>query len=312
MNIAANPAARLLPSNEKYTPTKWRDFAEQVFQASIELDPASCAEANEVIQAARFFTISDNALIRSWQAKTLWLNPPYSYPEIDQFSKKLIEELPRIEQAIVLVNSCTEAAWYQAMKRSCAAMLFPRGRINFWEAGGDPTNPKGRNEYRQTLFYFGPNPDRFWYLAEVELLLGEVVRPYSFSGGQTSDLPKNSETLSVWSLASGFGRSNERSPEKQIGEAIDGAIAAAQLQVDRLGAEGVAHSNSWLDLESKGDLTYWRLRWLEGNRKRSKSLKLSELADWRRKIANRNKVTFWEYRIAELQEFKRKLLEAPP
>ena len=42
----------------------------------IGLDPASCPEANEVVQALRIFTIADDGLLRPWNAETVWCNPP--------------------------------------------------------------------------------------------------------------------------------------------------------------------------------------------------------------------------------------------
>lgn len=42
----------------------------------IDLDPASCQEANRVIGAARFFTVKDDGLAMTWDAETVWCNPP--------------------------------------------------------------------------------------------------------------------------------------------------------------------------------------------------------------------------------------------
>ena len=46
------------------------------FGGGIDLDPASSTHANELIQAQRFFTPTENGLTQSWKAKKLYLYPP--------------------------------------------------------------------------------------------------------------------------------------------------------------------------------------------------------------------------------------------
>lgn len=42
----------------------------------IELDPASCFEANEaIVKAHRFYSEEDDALIQSWASRSLFINP---------------------------------------------------------------------------------------------------------------------------------------------------------------------------------------------------------------------------------------------
>lgn len=174
--------------NAQFTPSPWLDFAREVFGAAIELDPASCEIANEVVKAKRFYRASDNAFLHDWRAETVWFNPPYSNGLIEPMIDKFINSLSRIEQAIVLVNSSTSAAWYQALCGHCAAMLIPNRRINFWTAEGCPSDlaararyqasPPGSNRYDQSLFYFGENHGRF---ARLSAELGTVMLPKSHS-----------------------------------------------------------------------------------------------------------------------------------
>jgi hypothetical protein len=63
-------------TQEWFTP---KDVVEVVVAAlggSIELDVASCAAANEVIKAARYYTKDDNALTQAWRATTVFGNFP--------------------------------------------------------------------------------------------------------------------------------------------------------------------------------------------------------------------------------------------
>ncbi len=135
----------------------------------------------------------------------------------------------------------------------------------------------------------------------------EAIWEIRFSGGSNSSLPKSSESASIFASESSFGRSIPQPPENEICTHIEAAIAACSLEVDRLRSEGVAPPNAWIDAEGKGDRTYWRRRWEEGNRKRSKALRQSELTEFRQQIDRRNRVQFLEIRIAELHEIIQKV-----
>lgn len=161
--------------NEKYTPPNWIEFVTEVFGRDIELDPSSCEEANQIVKAQRFYTIDDDALVQSWESETLFLNPPYSMPEIEKFSIKLLAEINDIGEFVMLVNACTETSWFQAVANQCDRLLFPSIRINFWSPGGDPNNIKGGNEYRQCLLYKGPNIERFTQLGQKLGLVAAIV-----------------------------------------------------------------------------------------------------------------------------------------
>ncbi len=47
----------------------------------IDLDPASCAKANEIVGAKQFFTADDDALNRPWHGR-VFVNPPGTCPKI--------------------------------------------------------------------------------------------------------------------------------------------------------------------------------------------------------------------------------------
>jgi hypothetical protein len=61
-------------SAEHYTPEDIVESA-RISLGSIDLDPASCEEANRVIQASTYFTREDNGYRREWVGR-VFLNPP--------------------------------------------------------------------------------------------------------------------------------------------------------------------------------------------------------------------------------------------
>jgi hypothetical protein len=122
-------------SNEHYTPAVYVDAAREVM-GGIDLDPASCAEANKVVKAKRFFTAKDNGLDRDrdWHGR-VWLNPPYG-GKAGEFVAKLVGELEqgRVTAAVVLVNSAmTDTRWFQSLWNGL--LCFTNHRINFYGDG---------------------------------------------------------------------------------------------------------------------------------------------------------------------------------
>ena len=141
--------------NEWYTPVEYIEAARAVM-GEINLDPASCSTANEVVRADTYYDKAENGLEKPWYGN-VWLNPPYAKRDIQDFAKKLVQERENITQAIILVNNCTETEWFKQMASVSDAVMFPRGRVRFWEPGGRKSNPiQG-----QAVIYAGNNSDKF-------------------------------------------------------------------------------------------------------------------------------------------------------
>lgn len=153
-------------SSEHYTPAKYIDSARRVMDG-IDLDPASCPEANEVVKATRFYSRKDDGLGQSWPGR-VWLNPPYGRI-VGSFIGKLSEELASgsTTEAVVLVNAhCTDTSWFQFLWNG--TLCFTDHRINFY---GD--DDRGGSTHGSVFVYFGENDTAF---AEEFSQYGAVVR----------------------------------------------------------------------------------------------------------------------------------------
>ncbi len=154
---------------EWFTPAKYIEAARAVM-GSIDLDPASNDEAQEIIQAATYFTKEDNGLNKPWRGN-IFLNPPYSHPHVKYFVDKLLSELKAGQQAILLTNNNTDTNFFHNAARQATAVCFTKGRINFLKADGSYSSPTNG----QVFYYFGNNKEEFIkYFSEFGILM-EVI-----------------------------------------------------------------------------------------------------------------------------------------
>jgi ParB family chromosome partitioning protein len=154
---ARHHRTRFTGENEWYTPPEYIE-AVRACLGAIDVDPASSARAQECVRASRFFARGDDGLRHDWHG-SIWLNPPYSQPDISRFVDKLLAEIGagRATQAILLTHNYTDTGWFHAAAAKCAAICFTRGRIRFVSATGGIAAPT----QGQAFFYFGADVDRF-------------------------------------------------------------------------------------------------------------------------------------------------------
>jgi len=136
--------------DEWHTPIEYVEAAREVM-GGIDLDPATCETAQAEIQASHYLTKRDDALQHPWLGR-IWMNPPYSYPKIEQFVDKLIAEYEQenVIEAIVLVNNSSDTGWFHKLLSRFPA-CFTKGRIQFWH----PQHPGFGTRQGQVFFYLG-------------------------------------------------------------------------------------------------------------------------------------------------------------
>ena len=143
-------------SNEEwYSPPHIVALARQFF-GEIDLDPASCEAANEVVGAVKYFTKGEDGLAREWFGR-VWLNPPYTAGVIDRFADKVL--LREYDEAIVLTNAIVDTKAGQKLLRNADAVLLPATRLRFWQPGYDGS---GAGPVGQMITYWGRRPAEFY------------------------------------------------------------------------------------------------------------------------------------------------------
>ena len=148
-------------SAEYYTPAEYIDAVREVMGA-IDLDPASCQEAQETIRATEYFTMDNDGLSMEWYGR-VFLNPPYGKVGTESaqghWAEYLMQEygLGHVSEAILLVKAALGYNWFEALWDEWP-VCFVRQRLSF----GRPGKPEGGQSKQGTaLFYLGKNIPRF-------------------------------------------------------------------------------------------------------------------------------------------------------
>lgn len=167
-------------SNEWYTKPRYIEAARDVM-GSIELDPASCAAANAIVQAERYYTKEQNGILQEWRARSLWLNPPYGrsaklqgqhFSTIKLFVDKCLAAYQSgdVLQAIILVTTEVNAKWFYPLWQY--PICFADHRVNFFVPEFTKSG-KYSQMFGTCFVYLGPNEARF---TEVFSKFGRIVR----------------------------------------------------------------------------------------------------------------------------------------
>lgn len=160
-------------SNEWYTPADVIAMAHEVLRG-IELDPASCPEANEVVGARRIFTREMDGLSRAWSCRSFFCNPPYGWLDHQGGTSNLAawtrHGLMQVRsgeagKGIFVLKAAPSASWFAPLWDH--AVCFPYTRINFWRPRGATGAP-----HDSAIVCLGDEP---WLFEDVFKQLGRVV-----------------------------------------------------------------------------------------------------------------------------------------
>ena len=141
---------------EWYTPREVIDIAREYLNGRIDLDPASCAEANAIVGAETYY--AERGLDRPW-AGHVFLNPP-TPPRA--WWEKLVKEFVSgdVTRAVFLAYSLEQIA--QSIGWGLPMTEFPilfrpggKGRISFLRPGGDRG---AAPPHASALVFLGPPP----------------------------------------------------------------------------------------------------------------------------------------------------------
>lgn len=163
-------------SNEWYTPGVSIEAARTVMGA-IDLDPASCALANQTVKATHYYTKEENGLAHPWYGR-VWCNPPYTqvvpgHSSIKAWVKRAhhLYQEGTIEQCILLIPNDTSTTWFEWLW--AYPVCFPPKRIKFLIPG----KKKAEQPTFGTCFvYLGPSVQAF---IDTFTRFGPVVRRVS-------------------------------------------------------------------------------------------------------------------------------------
>ncbi len=126
-------------TNEWYTPLPYIHAVREVL-GEIDLDPASCVLANEVVRATRFYSKEENGLLQRWSGRC-FVNPPYGRTATKEsllklFVGKLLQEYRAgvTTEAILLIPVNTATGWFVPLWQF--PICFLRKRIRFYSKHG--------------------------------------------------------------------------------------------------------------------------------------------------------------------------------
>lgn len=160
-------------SVEHYGPAWIVPMVLEVFGCPIDLDPASCPQANQVIGASRIWTRADDGLRRPWSG-SVYLNPPGGRIPTETGSVNSAAfwwatlahrfALGHVPQAFFVVFNLElfrYAQGFQTLQPLDFPICFPRDRVDFLKPSPDGPVPQGSPAHPSALVYLGPNADRF-------------------------------------------------------------------------------------------------------------------------------------------------------
>ena len=124
-------------TNEWYTPKKLFDELNEEF--NFNLDPCCTVES---AKCKDFYTEATNGLSKSWEGKTVFMNPPYGREIKKWIEKAYMESLKPNTKVVALIPSRTDTSyWHDYIFNKAKDIRFLRGRIKFVDIDGNSSSP---------------------------------------------------------------------------------------------------------------------------------------------------------------------------
>ena len=156
-------------NRERYTPPELTEMVRRVF-GGIDLDPASSAEANKVVNAKAFFTKRNDGLKKRWHGR-VFLNPPFD--DWPSWVAKLDYEFAarRVKQAIVIGPANISA--FRLLLARGGLLAVPDNRPKYYNPHDDRlVDPP----FGLLICYVGSDDKRFLTVFGVGGLILQAVR----------------------------------------------------------------------------------------------------------------------------------------
>jgi DNA N-6-adenine-methyltransferase (Dam) len=156
---------------EYYTPEFVVEAVRQVM-GCIDLDPASCAEANKTVKAVEYYTLEADGLTKSWYGH-VFMNHPFSRMGNKPWIAKLVNEYKygNVVQACCICYASTSEGWFQPLFDYPICFLSPR--TDYYDKDGKKKNGVTKGS---VVAYLGRSPGKFY---RVFRSLGRVMLPAS-------------------------------------------------------------------------------------------------------------------------------------
>jgi hypothetical protein len=168
---------------EHYTPPEIIRSAKNVM-GSIELDVASCAIANRLVRADRYYEILDDAIDEGteWAGKTVWCNPPGGKIKQESsaavYGRKLIDS-----HQSGIAGQCMFMGFSLEIMQTCQPLLYyphciPEKRLKFWIEKEPGILVRGtRPTHANVIFYLPPiNSNGAFYRLDVNKFFTEFAK----------------------------------------------------------------------------------------------------------------------------------------
>ncbi len=171
-------------SVEHYTPASIVEAARETL-GEIDLDPASCEAANQVVKAARFYCAADDGLVQPWGGR-VFVNPPGGRTGNESNQKRWWFKLARewLEgrvQAAIFVSFSIELLQTTQCKAPAGLSIpldfpicYPASRVDYETVIDGMRKAEGSPTHASAVIYLGDDRERF---ASLFGSLGRVVIP---------------------------------------------------------------------------------------------------------------------------------------